>query len=369
MVIKDLIDTNFNNLKNSLENNKLVDEITIKEVHQKGKLQNITNLPIQRNNKILEKVESINDRLIYTSKHDIVNDYNTFVEETNWATSEISKVSSVINYFDKSRVFSSSYLKDLYKLESSKYFKFVKEYLKPEELNNNPTFTNRNFLNERTSIKLDKSFHSILKRTSNFLNETLILTGSINAISNTSFITQNLINLNHNNKFFYPNTFFRNNEFSSLLSDVQLSDRITRVIDTNRMYTFNDLSTVITHIDLIKSRLNNFIDVNKEDLETSFTKSISFSQKEFLPVRTKYLDIETINSDTFYIDSEFKTINIEKLENDKSNWKQNGLNNIEDTYTILSERNYKNYDNVGHIKVRLNILDSDSKEYEDEYIK
>ena len=59
----------------------------------------------------------------------------------------------------------------------------------------------------------------------------------------------------------------------------------------------------------------------------------------------------------------------EKLENDKSNWKQNGLNNIEDTYTILSERNYKNYDNVGHIKVRLNILDSDIKEYEDEYIK
>ena len=59
----------------------------------------------------------------------------------------------------------------------------------------------------------------------------------------------------------------------------------------------------------------------------------------------------------------------EKLENDKSNWKQNGLNNIEDTYTILSERNYKNYDNVGYIKVRLNILDSDIKEYEDEYIK
>ena len=50
----------------------------------------------------------------------------------------------------------------------------------------------------------------------------------------------------------------------------------------------------------------------------------------------------------------------EKLKRDKSNWNNNGLNDINDSYEILSESNYKDYDNVGHIKVKLNITDLDN---------
>jgi len=56
----------------------------------------------------------------------------------------------------------------------------------------------------------------------------------------------------------------------------------------------------------------------------------------------------------------------EKLLQDNTEWKNNGLNNIDSSYDIVSEKNYsingKEYDNVGHIKVKLNITDMDKIE-------
>lgn len=348
MEIKDLIDNNFDKLKNSLESNSLVDEVRIKEVHYKDKLNNATNLPVQGLGKNLEKVESINDRLVYTSNHNIVNDYATFVEETNWATNEISKVSSVINYFDKSRVFSSNYLKDFYKLESSKYFKFIKEYLKPVKISNNAFKTNRNFLNERTSIKLEKYFHSLAKKTSNFLNEEAILTNNTSSISNTSFITQNLINLNHNNKFFYPNTFFKYNKFNNHSSLVNsLSVKGIRFLE--------EITTITSESSERRLEISSLLDSNSSSIVAEFSNSKTFGKQEFLPVRAKYLDIETINKNTFARDIEafriediFESINIQKLENDINN--KNNLSilkNISSFYKINEEEaSFKIQDNI-----------------------
>jgi len=52
----------------------------------------------------------------------------------------------------------------------------------------------------------------------------------------------------------------------------------------------------------------------------------------------------------------------EKIDADKAIWKVNGLNNIEDTYEIISETNYQDLDNVGHTIVKLKIMKNDNIE-------
>jgi len=53
----------------------------------------------------------------------------------------------------------------------------------------------------------------------------------------------------------------------------------------------------------------------------------------------------------------------EQREIDKKTWKENGLSNLEGSYEVLSSEDYKDYDNVKHIVVKLNIMEEDKKEY------
>ena len=59
----------------------------------------------------------------------------------------------------------------------------------------------------------------------------------------------------------------------------------------------------------------------------------------------------------------------EKIIRDNIEWKNNGLNNIESTYKIISEKNYTDgditYDNIGHVKVKLIITEQDKQEIKD----
>ena len=122
---------------------------------------------------------------------------------------------------------------------------------------------------------------------------------------------------------------------------------------------------------------------SKEDFEKANGYPNSFwgwgGEDECLNRRLKDVKIKVEPTDAPVIDLEELTIKekmstlkeqkaksdqyYEQREIDKKTWQNNGLSNLEGSYEVLSSEDYKDYENVKHIVVKLNIMEEDKKEY------
>ena len=122
---------------------------------------------------------------------------------------------------------------------------------------------------------------------------------------------------------------------------------------------------------------------SKEDFEKANGYPNSFwgwgGEDECLNRRLKDVKIKVEPTDAPVIDLEELTIKekmstlkeqkaksdqyYEQRDADKKTWQNNGLSNLEGSYEVLSSEDYKDYDNVKHIVVKLNIMEEDKKEY------